>query len=357
MIRHSKRSVLQKFSDAIGELYEATHPDDLGPAILQSMRAVVPAEVWAYTLLDRKTGKTMACTDPVDVPAADLQVFAAHLNEHPSISSINAGVGEVVRWSDFCTVRQFRQRALYHDFFRVAGVNYQVGCGLHVDEGWTILPSANRRHRDFSVHERALMQLLVSHWQRAWSLASARSEMAKTLDLHEVGLHGIAVLVIDIQGRICLHTPEALRFCQDQFGWGSPVSAPPVLLAWLAKQTAADARWTIDREDRRLTITAHGPVALPGKHSRTNGGRQCCGYVIRFLDQPAAVPAAALESLGLTRREAEVLGWMAQGKRNGEIAVILRAQRRTIEKHVENILSKLGVETRTAAVAMVWEKL
>jgi DNA-binding CsgD family transcriptional regulator len=61
-----------------------------------------------------------------------------------------------------------------------------------------------------------------------------------------------------------------------------------------------------------------------------------------------------LTSLGLTGREAEVLTWIARGKRNYEIGVILGAKRRTISKHVEHILSKLNVETRTAAAAIAF---
>ena len=58
-----------------------------------------------------------------------------------------------------------------------------------------------------------------------------------------------------------------------------------------------------------------------------------------------------LASLGLTKREAEVLSWIAQGKGNYEIGMILGAKTRTVSKHVEHILSKLKVENRTAAAA------
>jgi DNA-binding CsgD family transcriptional regulator len=54
---------------------------------------------------------------------------------------------------------------------------------------------------------------------------------------------------------------------------------------------------------------------------------------------------------GLTEREAEVLGWIAHGKTNGEISSILVVSPHTVRKHVENIFMKLGVHTRTAAAA------
>lgn len=67
--------------------------------------------------------------------------------------------------------------------------------------------------------------------------------------------------------------------------------------------------------------------------------------------------AKPLESLGLTPREAEVLLWLAQGKSNGEIAVILGAAEGTIKKHLEHVFEKLGVEGRNPAALMALERL
>lgn len=67
-------------------------------------------------------------------------------------------------------------------------------------------------------------------------------------------------------------------------------------------------------------------------------------------EQSAVLPLA---TLGLTAREAEVARWIARGRTNPEIAKILDMAPRTVEKHVENILVKLGVENRTAAAMMI----
>ena len=62
-------------------------------------------------------------------------------------------------------------------------------------------------------------------------------------------------------------------------------------------------------------------------------------------------PRRVLAALGLSPREAQVLAWVAEGKTNGEIGIILGARPRTVAKHLERIFRKLGVETRTAAAA------
>ena len=59
----------------------------------------------------------------------------------------------------------------------------------------------------------------------------------------------------------------------------------------------------------------------------------------------------SLEPMGLTRREMEVLTWVAEGKSNKDIGFILGIRAVTVKKHLEHIFQKMGVETRTAAVA------
>ena len=58
---------------------------------------------------------------------------------------------------------------------------------------------------------------------------------------------------------------------------------------------------------------------------------------------------------GLTAREIEVLRWVASGRSNGEIAVGLVISEHTVARHLQNIFTKLGVSTRTAAAAYAFE--
>jgi len=64
-----------------------------------------------------------------------------------------------------------------------------------------------------------------------------------------------------------------------------------------------------------------------------------------------------LERLGLTPREAEVLVWVAQGKSNGDIAVICGMAEKTVKKHLGSVFQKLGVEGRNAATLCALEVL
>jgi DNA-binding NarL/FixJ family response regulator len=71
------------------------------------------------------------------------------------------------------------------------------------------------------------------------------------------------------------------------------------------------------------------------------------------FDSPKPLETA----LGLTPRVAETLLWIAQGKSNGEIAMILSISEATVKKHVLEIFESLGVENRTAASLRALEVL
>ena len=80
--------------------------------------------------------------------------------------------------------------------------------------------------------------------------------------------------------------------------------------------------------------------------------------IMLALEEEHAPPGpAALLDLGLTPRQAEVAYWVAQGKTNPEIALILGASPRTIDKHMERILARLGVENRASLIVATAERL
>ena len=76
------------------------------------------------------------------------------------------------------------------------------------------------------------------------------------------------------------------------------------------------------------------------------------GKTARVNERP---PAYSERPRSLTKRELEVVEWIAAGKRNREIGEILGCSSRTVQKHVEHILEKLHLETRTAVCVWWYE--
>lgn len=78
--------------------------------------------------------------------------------------------------------------------------------------------------------------------------------------------------------------------------------------------------------------------------------------VLREESDTAQIEALML-TFKLTKRESEVLYWAIKGKTSRDIGDILSSSPRTINKHLEHVFEKLGVETRTAAASLAASKL
>lgn len=116
-----------------------------------------------------------------------------------------------------------------------------------------------------------------------------------------------------------------------------------------------------ERKDLRLGMTSGAddyltkPVAIDDLLAAVRG---------RLTRQSAVSPRAPdfsshvpLMALGLSPKQAETLLWVAQGKSNAEVAVILGVSEATVKKHLEHIFGKLGVEKRGAASLLAIEAL
>lgn len=81
-------------------------------------------------------------------------------------------------------------------------------------------------------------------------------------------------------------------------------------------------------------------------------------HLLRLVDHERPSNEALLKAeFSLTDRESEVLLWLARGKGNADIAIILDVSPRTVNKHLEQVFRKLNVENRTSAAVMALKKL
>ena len=99
----------------------------------------------------------------------------------------------------------------------------------------------------------------------------------------------------------------------------------------------------------RVTVAA-GDRTLEAGLLRNTAADQ---WVFRLTERHEGEDKAMLAAQhGLTSREAEVLLWVSYGKSSGDISDVLEISPRTVQKHLEHVYEKLGVETRSAAAAI-----
>ena len=163
---------------------------------------------------------------------------------------------------------------------------------------------------------------------------------------------GRFLLATDGEGRLLWCTPQAERLLGGLLPGpdgvrpeaASSLAAGLVQLRQSSSPGASAETFTLELPDgegvRRLEFTYLSP-ANPDE------------YLFRLSEPTAGRQEAILrDALGLTAREAEVLLWIANGKPNRDIGEILGISPRTVNKHLEQVFAKLGVENRASAAAL-----
>lgn len=346
---------LQALLDFARNCYACRNHEAFVTHLIQAIPTLIPCEVIGYNEIDLVNGRALETTrvEPATVRFPGYwQVFEQYLPEHPFATHLQQSRDRhAIKISDFLTQRQFHRLGLYNEFFRRQGVEYQMAALLTNSLPIEIAVTLNRSRRDFSERDRLLLNLLRPHLAQAFANATAITQMQQDAAIlqraWETGEHGVVVLTRD--GRVRLMTRQARTWLADYFD--GPLRQadrlPETLRAWIRHQEA-QLRRTDDAPPTRTPLTVErdgGRLAV----------RHLCEADYCFLlleEHQRAVQPASLEAFGLTRREVEVLQWVAQGKTNIEIGIILEISAETVRKHLQHIFEKLGVGTRTAAVAV-----
>jgi DNA-binding NarL/FixJ family response regulator len=175
-------------------------------------------------------------------------------------------------------------------------------------------------------------------------LANARLTQSARAALDVSGRY---LLAVNSLGKIMWATPQAQKLLSDAL---SPDSDDDVVLP------APIPQWLDQARKGKAGSKAAIMTALPGDEQlrlQYMGRLGTNEFLLRLAkDSGADAPAEFSSELGLTTREGEVLSWLSKGKTNRDIAQILGLSPRTVDKHLEQIYSKLGVENRTAAAAI-----
>ena len=174
-------------------------------------------------------------------------------------------------------------------------------------------------------------------------LANARmTQSAQTA----LDVSGRFLMAVSRQGKIVWATPQAQKLLSDNLpaASGDELILSQPMLEWLdqaqkgkAGPKTAAASFPNNEQLRLQYMGKLGPNE----------------FLLRLAkDSSSNMPAEFSSELGLTTREGEVLSWLSKGKTNRDIAQILGLSPRTVDKHLEQIYAKLGVENRTAAAAI-----
>ncbi len=171
-------------------------------------------------------------------------------------------------------------------------------------------------------------------------LANARSAQSARVALDAAGRH---LLAVRADGSIQWSTPQATRLINAATGSDDGLELVAARIAtWMSDRDrpgfSRDAAFLLEeREEKGLQLSYLGGLGADEFLFRlTANNRRPDSEILR-------------QHFPLTARESEVLLWIAKGKANRDIGEILGLSARTVNKHLEQIYVKLGVENRASA--------
>lgn len=337
------------------DLYSIQNLDEFPQQVFVILRKLIPSDIYfSYTESDPNWKTITTVCDPWEATEVVLDynlTFDALVHEHPLIAHFQeVWTDRVIKISDFFNRIRFHNMALYKEYYKKTGVEFQIAFSIPNPKS-RIAFALNRNRRDFTERERLLLiffrDQIVGAYRHLHEAAGFLDKLAMLRMAIEAD--GKGVILLSEKGEPCVITERARQWLTEYFQlphtWRKGL--PPALSEWIHQQASAEiggARtpFVVTLQARRLHICFF------------NGGNQ--GSILLLTEETEGItPDVLLKSLALTHRETEVLSWIAKGKTSHEIGKILGLSVRTIEKHLEHIYGKLGVENRTGAVARTCE--
>jgi len=329
---------LQATLDFVREAEAVTGSDPFPTELLDVLRGLVPSDTVGYNEQDRVRerelyyeGCTRARELDATVPLEVERVFWLLKHQSPIvIHHERTGDFGPIKLSDFLTLRELHRLEIHRDFFLPVGIEHRLVVGLSGPRTHTkcFLFDRGRGRGDYDERDRLVLELIQPHLVACY--AAARDRRLATALSHGDDASA-ALVVLAPSGRIDFADRLAEELMHRYFEPDGPGRVPEQVEAWLNHRSRRFCRGALPPPDAPLTVERNGSRLVVRR----------IGHVLLLRE----------EDNRLTSREREIIELLAEGMSNGEIAVALTIAPTTVRKHLENIYTKLGVHTRTAAAA------
>lgn len=327
-----------------GELAQLRDLSEFPGCAARSLRALIACDHAGYNVIDVPSGRATVVADPADVVFdGGPEVLAEFGDQNPLIPAARAGGAATLRLSDVISRRELHRTELYNYVYRRIGLEYQLATPLPAPgralgrPGEIVGLSLARRERDFIDGEKELLDLARPHFAAALERLHAVALTRAMVSASE-GNGRWLVLVDPGDACVAWTSTDATR----AFGVTAGHALPAPLRRWVRSESARRAPGPRPPA-ARIAVGSHRlrcrlvPDAYPQLHAL-------------HLELEPEPDGSALRSLGLTRRQAEVLALALEGDTAAGIAERLCLSSRTVEKHFEAIYYRLGVANRAQAV-------
>ena len=313
-------------------LFGARTVTELRRRALSGLAELVPADVVMWDRVELATGVVRHEAIPAEAePPGAFAAIVGDVAGHPLLSAHAARRRPAVRLSEAVERRRLSHSDLYGDLLHPSGVEYAITVGVRAERREMVVAGLGRSERQFSERDRDVLDLVRPVLEAALRDAQARERLVRALVTTPPP--GAAVVLLDRYGEIEHSSLDAERWLAEHFGGAEhPGWLPEAVAAWLALPPRPPLVSVRDR--RRLTVHL-----LPGDP-----------HALLLEEEVASFRPDALDRLGLTARETEVLCAAAAIEQEADIAWELCLSLHAVRDRLAHLEAKLGVHTAADAV-------
>ncbi len=361
----------QRILSFLQYVYVSCRIDEFPAHILSVMPKLMDAEIFgcsSFSLRDRI--KPRHVTFPIAEAGMAAELFTTQRQEflaHPVLSNyLKSSDGQAKAISDFLSESEFQRREGLYDFFQRFGMKDQMVIYIKSSS----MPKGNllngcqnfmgvkfgRDRRNFNERDRLILNLIRPHLEQAYQNIAAFTQVKEQLIQLNQATEQVGLIALFIDGKVEWITQKADELLHKYCPLSKlPNSLPDIVQRWINNQILLLTKSSEILSPLRPLCLEQNGSKLTVKLSYN----EASGVVYLLLEetQPNSFSLKYLEMLGLTKREAEVLFWVAKDRNTDEISKQLGMSDRTVKKHLENIYRKFGVSTRLGAVMYAFQKL
>jgi len=282
---------------------------------------------------------------PGTVSQERVDLLADLLYEHPYCQEFFSTQDEsIFRITDKLPRAQFHKTTLFNEFYRLFDGEAQIASVFRLSSSSLVACSFHRPKTDFTDVEVEMLRLITPHLKAAFKNAKYVEQTDRFRD-HLDGIVTKGLIVCDESGKVISESRLAREWLQKYFPKSYSGELPRALFQYIQRAAAATNGKEYYRPIKSLSISV-GDDQLNVSVTFDNRLRET---LILFEERRPHLIEDFMGT-GVTTREAEILYFISRGKTDSEIALLLSISPRTVQKHLEHVFTKFGVETRTAAV-------
>lgn len=344
----------RKLSSFVRELYCLDSVQLILERVAQGLGMLIGADSVFVARADPKRNRVALLAENVGPELYKLwPTLIALRNENPAISHhMSHPDGPALMIEDLLPMSKWEKTAVFNEFYARLGMRERLSVSLSFSRPDITGIVAHRSQGAFTGRDRSVLNLLRFHVSQTCANANVRPPPAFPSVMQALESLVGSIIALDSAGKVQFCSNLAEKYLESFFAHERPFhdGLPMTVKAWALRELASFGTDEIGIRPPQQLVARIGERTLYIRIANTREGDGC---VLLLRAEDPALDLAKLSYFRLGARSTEVLYWLAKGKTNKEIAIILGMATETVKTHLKEIFLRLHIENRATAASMI----